>query len=119
MNNEQRAIEILQRALKTCGQNPNILNDLAWRLATSRQSSIRDGRQAVELARKASALAEDDNPFFLDTLGAAYAESGDFENAIASARRARQIAAEHEMKDVDADIATRIQLYESRQPFRE
>lgn len=119
INNESRAIEILQSAMKTCEQNPNVLNDLAWRLATSKQSQLRDGPRAVELARKASAITEDDNPFFLDTLGAAYAEAGDFEKALSSARRARQIAAEHNMKDVDADIATRISLYESRKPFRE
>lgn len=119
LGKEDHAVEILKKALANCGQNPNVMNDLAWRLATSKQSQLRDGNKAVELARKASAIAEDDNPFFLDTLSAAYAETGDFDKAISTAERARQMAMEHEIAGVDADIAARIELYRKHQPIRE
>lgn len=119
LKDDQKAIEILQKALATCDYDPQVLNDLAWRYATSKHSQLRDGSKAVELARKASAIAEDDNPIFLDTLSAAYAEIGDFEKAIESAQRAQQMAAEHGIANVDAETTAHIELYRKQQPVRE
>jgi len=119
LKDEQKAIEVLQNALASCGHDPQVLNDLAWRLATSKQSQLRDGSKAVELARKASAIAEDDNPIFLDTLSAAFAEVGNFEKALDTAQRAQQVASEHGSAGMDADIAAHIELYRKQQPVRE
>lgn len=119
LNDEQKAIEILQNALASCGHDPNVLNDLAWRLATSKQSQLRDGQKAVEFARKASVIAEDDNPIFLDTLSAAYAEIGDFDKALDTAQRAQQVASEHGSAGMDAELAAHIELYRKQQPVRE
>ena len=119
LQDDQKAIEILQKALATCDHNPHVLNDLAWRLATSKHSQLRDGAKAVEFARKASAIAEDDNPIFLDTLSAAYAEIGDFDKALDTAQRAQQMASEHGITNVDAETTAHIELYRKQQPVRE
>lgn len=61
---------------------PLALNNLAWIYATSTNSNIRNGEQAVLLARKAIAAAKIPEPSFYGTLAAAYAENGNFEQAI-------------------------------------
>ena len=72
--------------------NQGALNDLAWLLATSPQSPIRNGTKAVELATKACARSDYKVPHQLSTLAAAYAEKGDFEQALEWSSRAFQLA---------------------------
>ena len=68
------------------------LNNFAWLLSTCPDASLRDGARALELAKKADQLADGKNPIFIRTLAAAYAENGHFNEAIASAQRALQLA---------------------------
>jgi tetratricopeptide (TPR) repeat protein len=49
-------------------------NDLAWLLATCQDSTVRDGRRAVNLAEQLVASVPG-NAIFLDTLGASYARN--------------------------------------------
>ena len=50
-------------------------------LATSPDDKLRDGARAVKLATKAAEASGYETPHILSTLAAAYAETGDFENA--------------------------------------
>jgi len=58
-----------------------LLNSLAWLLATCPSAEIRDGAKAVGLARRACEGDGWKNAALLDTLAAAYAEAGDFQQA--------------------------------------
>lgn len=53
------------------------LNNLAWFLATCPDDAVRDGQRAIALLEPAM----DQSAQMLDTLAAAYAESGDFDHA--------------------------------------
>jgi tetratricopeptide (TPR) repeat protein len=53
----------------------------AWALATYQADAIRDGHAAVQLATQACAL-DPSNRFSMQALAAAYAEQGDFEQAV-------------------------------------
>jgi len=55
---------------------------LAWLLSVCPARRFRDGNLAVEYATQACEIAEWKNPHLKSTLAAAYAESGDFENAV-------------------------------------
>ena len=68
------------------------LNQLAWVLATCPEASIRNGAEAVELARRAVELTGGREPAVLGTLAAAYAEAGRFSEAVEAAERAVSLA---------------------------
>ena len=55
----------------------------------------------------------------LDTLAAAYAEKSQFADAVATARRARALAAQQNQPDLADAIGNRIALYEADRTFRE
>ncbi|MDB5388503.1 MAG: peptidase superfamily protein [Planctomycetaceae bacterium] len=90
-------------------------NNLAWILATSTDENLRDGDRAVELATLACENSDYSAWYCLGTLGAAYAEAGDFEEALRWARESFDLAPEEEQ----ADCKMRIKLYKEEQPFRE
>jgi WD40 repeat protein len=91
-------------------------NDRAWSLATAPDSRARDGQTAVQLAEKAVAATQRKDPMILDTLAAAYAETGQFTNAVAVQREAIALLATDTEK---ADYGSRLKLYESNIPYRD
>jgi tetratricopeptide (TPR) repeat protein len=94
------------------------LNSLAWQFATSPDSSIRNGKKSVELAKKACDFTNWDNWQFLDTLAAAYAETGDFDNALKYQKAA--IAKEGLTETGKrAGLQVRLDLFEQKLPYRE
>ena len=93
-------------------------NNLAWRLATCPQAALRDGARAVELAREADRLAGGKNPDYLDTLAAAYAEAGQFPQAVEAAERALTLAVAQSNPRME-DIRARLKLYQGGSPFHE
>ena len=95
---------------------PRAQNDYAWLLATSKFADIRNGTLAVVEASKA--VAQDPRPAFLDTLAAAYAETGDFQKAVATQEQALTAAAESD-EALRHDLEGRLQLYQRSQPWRE
>lgn len=95
------------------------LNGLAWMLATSPLDSIRDGREAVMLAERANELARGRSGGCLDTLAAAYAENGSFEEACRTAEAALAIARTNKDEKLAAEIGGRLELYRNRRPYRD
>jgi tetratricopeptide (TPR) repeat protein len=61
--------------------------NLAWMLATWPEPSVRDGNKAIALALQASQISKKEDPLVLQTLAAAYAETGRFPEALATPDR--------------------------------
>lgn len=57
---------------------PNLFNNLAWLRATCPDQSLRESGEALSLARRACELSDWGEANKIDTLAAAYAETGDF-----------------------------------------
>ncbi len=90
-------------------------NNLAWLLATCAEDQYRDGARAIEHANRACELSDSDAWYCLGTLAAAYAEGGDFEEAIHWARESLRGAPERER----AACRERVKLYKEGRPYRE
>jgi tetratricopeptide (TPR) repeat protein len=89
-------------------------NYLAWIYATSVHDRYRNGREAVALATRACELTEFKNAYFLDTLAAAFAESGDFKRALLYQEKALAMSQEKEQ----AALRARLRRYQSGQAYR-
>jgi tetratricopeptide (TPR) repeat protein len=88
-------------------------------LATAPEADLRDGSKALELAQKALKATGDQDPNTLDTLAAAYAETGDFPMALETARKALQLAQQAGKSDLAESLKKEILLYESGKPLRD
>ena len=117
--NPAEAIQHYKKALELAPESIATLTNLAWLMATSQDTSLRNGAKAVEFARQADRLAGGTNTLVLRTLAAAYAENGDFANAIKTARSAIQLARMHGEDSLTADLDQQIALYQLGMPYRD
>jgi serine/threonine protein kinase/tetratricopeptide (TPR) repeat protein len=110
-----KALSDYSKAVRLDPQSAAGYNHRAWLHATAAETRLRDGRQAIVDATKACELTEWKNAAFIDTLAAAYAESGDFAQAVKWQSQALELAS----PDLKKELATRLELYGSGKPFRE
>jgi len=105
-----------EKAIKpTDRSDVNTLNQTAWFLAT-RGEPPRDGARALELAAQTVAASGRTNAYYLDTLAAACAETGQFERAIAAEQAAIRLLPEGTWHE---DFISRLNLYVAGQPYHE
>ncbi len=91
-------------------------NDYAWLLATSKSPTLRNGTLALDQASKA--VAQVATASYLDTLAAAYAELGKFEEAVATQMQALESMTAEEAALQD-EFELRLAHYQRNQPWRE
>ena len=94
------------------------LHRLARLLATAPDSRLRSADEAVALAERAVRLIGRRDPEVLDSLAAAYAEAGRFQDAARVAREAAALARSVGRPDLAGPIEARQKLYEAGQPWR-
>jgi tetratricopeptide (TPR) repeat protein len=114
----EAAMAEMEKALELLPGDPSIENQLAWTLATAPETSLRNGARAVELATEASRSSGQGNLAVLRTLAAAYAEAGQFPNAVQTAEKALQLAEDNENAALAGALRGDIKLYEAGQSFR-
>jgi tetratricopeptide (TPR) repeat protein len=98
--------------------NPVLLNNLAWLLATSPRADVRRGPEAVALAERAAEHTRRNEPVLLGTLAAAYAEAGQFDRAVAVAEEAISKAHAANQPDIAQRNQELLDLYRAGQPCR-
>jgi hypothetical protein len=96
-----------------------LLNNLAWLLATCPQASVRNGPEAVQLAEKACQLTRYQTTALVGTLAAAYAEAGRFDDAIATAQKACALAAKTGDQARLQKNRELLELYQQHLPYHE
>jgi tetratricopeptide (TPR) repeat protein len=111
-----KAIKDYDEAIRLDPRQDYPLGNLAWLLATCPESKFRNGKRALELATKACELTRWKAANHIDTLAAAYAESGTFEQAVR--RETQAIELEDSYGNKRDDYRQRLRLYENQQPYR-
>src|SRR2546430_1520143 len=106
-------------ALQSEPDAPLPLNNLAWLMSAGPDDSLRNGPRAVELARKLNRISKQNNPFFIRTLAAAYAEAGQFDLAIETAQGASELANAQSQHALAIQIQEETDLYRQHMPFRD
>ena len=115
----EAALAEYERAIALDPTSPRVLVELAWLRATAPEADLRDVGRAITLAERARSLYGDMHPVLLDTLAAAYAGDGRFDEAISLAReaaaRSRETAG---FESRTAAINERLGYYLAHRPYR-
>ena len=111
------ALQSYQAALAQDDNNTTVLNNVAWQLAAHPDKAVRDGNAAVRWAKKAATLTKHGDPTILDTLAAAYAESGDFKQAVTISERAALLAKQQGNRALWEGIQQGLRKYRSGRSY--
>jgi len=113
-----RALADYAEAVRLDSRNPGRFNRIAWRLAVSRDDQVREGKRAVEYATQANELTSWRVGNYLDTLAAAYAETGNFSEAVRWEQKSLEDAS-FASSSGGARARERLELYRAGKPYRE
>ena len=115
----KEALEYYRRAI---AERPDWLDGLnwsAWIMATSSEAALRNGRRALEFAERVCQESAYGNATALDTLAAAHAECGQFEQAVEFAQKALAVMPPDQQATLGEPIRQRLELYRRGLPYRE
>ena len=111
-------LKVLEDGLRAVPVDPELKLRLSWLLSTVPVAHLRSGRRAVVLAEAAGRAGGAPDPAQLSILAAAYAETGEFDRAVETARKAAALAREMNDAALEKTLAERVRLYRRRQPYR-
>ena len=112
-----RAFNCWEKALKFKPDWTEVLNMLAWVKATHEDVRFRNPVQAVRLAKQACKLTANRDSVMLNTLAAAYAADGNFNDAVKTAEKAMKIALASGHNDLAGSIRNLLELYTKGRPY--
>ncbi len=107
----EEAIQGYRAALNTEANNPAALAGLAWILATTENPELRNGGEAVQLATRAVELTDYQQPQVIQSLAAAYAETGRFAEAIHMTRISHTLALITGQRDTNGSNQRFLDIY--------
>lgn len=114
----RESLDSFRSAVEAYEAHPGAHNNIAWIFSTIPLDSMRDGKKAIEHATRACELTDWKSAAFLDTLAAACAEAGDFENAIKWQSTAREFLEKDDEANIEG-FESRLELYREGKPYRE
>ena len=119
LGKRREAVGHFEQALQIKPDYPDAQNNLAWQLATLAPAEGGDPVRAVTLAERACQLTRDRVAPYLDTLAAAYAAVGRFNDAVATAQKAIELAKAAGQSRLVEEIDLHLKLYRSGQPYHQ
>lgn len=119
LEKRQGIVNMYMETLRKEPENADVLNNLAWLLATSENLNPSTIDSALSMAEKANGLMKGQHAGVLDTLGAAHAQNGQFNKALDAARKGLKLARASRQTELGDALERRIELYESGKPMRE
>ncbi|MFH0983231.1 MAG: sulfatase-like hydrolase/transferase [Planctomycetota bacterium] len=115
----REAQQVLREGLVLQPEDPLLADCLAWSLATSWDDGLRDAAEAVPLAQTACRGDGQRHAKPLTTLAAAFAEAGQFDEAVAAAREALAAANAAGDRHAAKVIERLLQHFQARRPYHE
>jgi tetratricopeptide (TPR) repeat protein len=110
------ALKHFREAVRLKPNWPALLNEVAQILARHPDPEIRDSNEAIILAEQAAKLTGYRNASVLETLAAAYASAGRFEQAVTTAEAALELASAAQIDELVIRLRTQLQLYKQGKP---
>lgn len=107
----------LRKAVEDSPGAPTYKKSLAWVLATN-PAGLGDAAETVQLAEEAAEATKRRSAHVLDTLAAAYAAAGKYDQAAATAQEAARLARQANDDRHVEKIRKRWELYRQSKPFR-
>jgi tetratricopeptide (TPR) repeat protein len=117
--NGTEAMLQFREALRLEPNNPQMLIYVARVLAADENPRVRNGTEACEIAGRVVKMLGKNDPSVLDTLAAAYAEAGRFDEAAKTQQQAIELSKSGGLQDEMPALQARLKLYQNRQPWRE
>ena len=111
------AVTEFRAALRLDPGRADVVNNLAWILATSGDRVLRSPEEAVRLAESVAADAAGRTAGNLDTLAAAYAAAGRYPDAVRVAQEAMEKANASGDAATAVKIGERLRLYAAGKPY--
>jgi tetratricopeptide (TPR) repeat protein len=113
------AIRCWRETLEIDPNNVAAQSGLAWTLATAPDPMLRNGAEALAISRHLSQTTGASNPMLLRVLAAAYAEAGQFPEAIETTERGIALATSQNHTDLAAILQGDLKLLQAAQPLRD
>jgi len=114
----EEAIRLLRRTVEHAPQSPGAALTLAEILASSQEDRLRNGTEAVALARKVVQQTGGRDRHALATLALALAEAGDFAAAAETGQQALTLAESTGDAKLAEVLRSQIEGFRARHPFR-
>jgi tetratricopeptide (TPR) repeat protein len=118
LGRDAEAVDEFRQALRADSDDFQTLLFLASTLASDENPQIRNGAEAVTIAKKAATFAGNEQSSVLEVLAMSYAEAGRFADAQQAERSALQLATAAGLKNTNV-MDERLELYKSGRPYRE
>jgi len=115
----KEAISNYKKALQFNFNMTQALYQLSWILATCEDETLRNGEEAINLADRLCKLTRYTLPLALDSLAAAYAESGKFDMAVLTAQKGLELAKKEGPKELALGLKNRLAFYKKGEPYRQ
>jgi tetratricopeptide (TPR) repeat protein len=112
----EQALADCDTAIRLDRKDFSALSFRAWLTATCSEVRYRDPKRSLQDAKKACELSDWKAGKPLEALAAAYAENGDFFNAVKWQKKALELVPENEPWQRPA-LDVRLRLYQSQQPY--
>jgi tetratricopeptide (TPR) repeat protein len=114
--NYKEAASAFEKALQLSPNNDSALGRLALFRATCPDASLRNGKEAIRMSMRACELSKWKEPYRIEALAAAYAETGDFDKAVKYQTQAINMKSAY--GPVDKKTREHLMLYQAHKPAR-
>ena len=113
----ENAADYYRRALELDPNWSAAASMLAWVLATAKDENLRNGQEALRLAKVAFQRGNPQDPRTLDILSAAYAAAGEYTEALLYAKRALELCKATGQEELASQIASRLENYRAKEDY--